>query len=69
MGCDMYGSAWDSNHTPRPPGELFFLNVLYLDGHVRGLLVPGHEQFVWADHIPGESRRQRQHQGRRDDGL
>ncbi len=51
LACDMQGPAWGANHTPRPWAELFYINVLYLDGHVRGVLqhTPGHPEFSYDD--------------------
>ena len=34
--ADVYGTAWGSNHTPDPRWHVYFVNVLYLDGHTRG---------------------------------
>ena len=49
LGCDMWGSAWGCNHTRRTWATVFYLNVLYLDGHVRGINSPGLPDFTWSD--------------------
>jgi hypothetical protein len=59
--CDMQGAAWGANHAPRVWAELFYISVLYMDGHVRGVLqhAPGHPEFSYDDAPP------RQRGGRR----
>jgi prepilin-type N-terminal cleavage/methylation domain-containing protein/prepilin-type processing-associated H-X9-DG protein len=51
LACDIQGPAWGGNHTPRYWAQLFYINVLYLDGHVRGLLqsAPGTPGFSYDD--------------------
>ncbi len=46
---DIWGSNWGSNHTPRPWASSFYLNVAYLDGHVRGVRVPAPPNFGYFD--------------------
>jgi prepilin-type N-terminal cleavage/methylation domain-containing protein/prepilin-type processing-associated H-X9-DG protein len=40
LACDVRGTSWGTNHTFRNWAELFYINVLYMDGHVRGQLKP-----------------------------
>jgi prepilin-type N-terminal cleavage/methylation domain-containing protein/prepilin-type processing-associated H-X9-DG protein len=66
LACDVRGRAWGTNHTFRNWAELFYINVLYLDGHVRGQLkpepwAPGH---TWSDE-PVQERRMPRGYGRR----
>jgi len=51
LACDMQGPAWGGNHTPRAWAELYYVNVVYLDGHTRGLLRyrPGTPGQVYID--------------------
>ncbi len=51
LACDMQGPAWGGNHTPRAWAELYYVNVVYLDGHTRGLLrhKPGTPGQVYID--------------------
>jgi prepilin-type N-terminal cleavage/methylation domain-containing protein len=49
LACDMWGSSWGCNHTPRSWAGAFYLNVVYLDGHTRGVRVPGTLDFAWHD--------------------
>ena len=63
LACDVRGTAWGTNHTFRNWAELFYINVLYLDGHVRGQLkpepwAPGH---TWSDEPVQERRMPRRH--------
>lgn len=68
LACDVRGTLWGTNHTFRNWAELFYINVLYMDGHVRGQLkpepwAPGH---TWSDEparerpMPDQQRRDRQ---------
>jgi len=52
LACDVRGS-WGTNHTCRNWAEVFYVNVLYMDGHVRGQLkpVPGTPGPTWSDPI------------------
>ncbi len=54
LACDIQGPGWGANHTPRTWADLFYVNVLYLDGHVRGVLrhVPGTPGQTYTD--PGK---------------
>jgi prepilin-type N-terminal cleavage/methylation domain-containing protein/prepilin-type processing-associated H-X9-DG protein len=54
LACDMQGPFWGGNHTPRPWADLFYVNVVYLDGHCRGVLrhTPGTPGQTYTD--PGE---------------
>ena len=38
LAADVQGSTWGSNHTQRSWAELRYLNVVYLDGHSRGVV-------------------------------
>jgi len=51
LACDMQGPAWGANHTPRAWAELYYVNVVYLDGHTRGVLrfKPGTPGQVYTD--------------------
>ncbi len=51
LACDLRGTAWGTNHTFRNWAELFYINVLYLDGHVRGQLKPEPwaPGYTWSD--------------------
>jgi prepilin-type processing-associated H-X9-DG protein len=51
LACDIQGPAWGANHTPRTWAELYYVNVLYLDGHTRGLLrhTPGTPGLTYDD--------------------
>ena len=51
LACDIQGPFWGANHTPRAWAELYYVNVLYLDGHTRGLLryKPGTPGQVYTD--------------------
>jgi prepilin-type processing-associated H-X9-DG protein len=53
MACDVRGSGWGTNHTCRNWAEVFYVNVLYMDGHVRGQLkpAPGTPGPTWSDPI------------------
>jgi len=58
LAADIQGTAWGGNHTPRAWAHLFYINVLYLDAHVKGRLQPaplGQEGF-WSDHPGGQPR-------------
>jgi prepilin-type processing-associated H-X9-DG protein len=63
MVCDGRGD-WGTNHTCRNWAELFYINVLYMDGHVRGQLKPrpGTPGPTWSD--PAEGRPPRYPRGR-----
>lgn len=51
LACDFQGIGWGSNHTPRSYVNMTYINVLYLDGHVRGMLkqLPGTPGFSYDD--------------------
>ena len=51
LACDIQGPVWGANHTPRAWAELYYVNVVYLDGHTRGLLryKPGTPGQVYTD--------------------
>jgi prepilin-type N-terminal cleavage/methylation domain-containing protein/prepilin-type processing-associated H-X9-DG protein len=52
MACDVRGT-WGTNHTCRNWAEVFYVNVLYMDGHVRGQLKarPGTPGPTWSDPV------------------
>ena len=56
LGCDVRGSGWGTNHTCRNWAEVFYINVLYLDGHVLGQLkpAPGTPGPTWSDPTNGD---------------
>jgi prepilin-type N-terminal cleavage/methylation domain-containing protein/prepilin-type processing-associated H-X9-DG protein len=51
LACDVQGQTWGSNHTHRAWAELRYLNVLYLDGHCRGMVraTPGMAGSAYSD--------------------
>jgi len=57
LACDIQGPGWGSNHTRRPYVALTYINVLYLDGHVRGMLkqLPGTPGFSYDDTAPTDN--------------
>ncbi len=55
MGCDVRGESWGTNHTFRNWAEVFYVNVLYMDGHVRGQLKPSPHSPGPAWHDPIEN--------------
>jgi prepilin-type N-terminal cleavage/methylation domain-containing protein/prepilin-type processing-associated H-X9-DG protein len=58
LACDVRGEVWGTNHTFRNWAELYYVNVLYLDGHVRGQLKarPGTPGPTWSDPVEDRPR-------------
>jgi prepilin-type processing-associated H-X9-DG protein len=56
LAADAQGQTWGSNHTHRDWAELRYLNVLYLDGHCRGVLraIPGSSGSAYSDDLNAE---------------
>ena len=54
--CDIQGPGWGSNHTARPWTRICYINVGYLDGHVRAAFKPapttGEQGFYSDDRHP-----------------
>ena len=57
LACDIQGPGWGSNHTRRAYVALSYINVLYLDGHVRGMLkqLAGTPGFSYDDTPPTDN--------------
>ena len=53
LACDVRGEVWGTNHTFRNWAEVYYVNVLYMDGHVSGQLkaAPGTPGPTWNDPI------------------
>jgi len=51
LAADVQGRDWGSNHTHRSWAEVRYLNVVYLDGHCRGVLrhIPSPDTNAYSD--------------------
>jgi prepilin-type N-terminal cleavage/methylation domain-containing protein/prepilin-type processing-associated H-X9-DG protein len=67
LACDVRGEVWGTNHTFRNWAEVFYVNVLYMDGHVRGQLkpAPGTPGPTWSDPLEDRPGGPRGWRGRR----